>query len=107
MPVSLVLRPYVQELQAAADTHVKHEAPADSVTIDDGELRELPHARKTKAFAEHCACPTGTGHPGTSGRFDTTSLEEGRASSGQSATEPLGNQAAALCQGWLPIISHV
>ena len=60
MPVSLVLRPYVQELQAAAGAHVKQEAPADSVTIGDGEnccmlakptlLRNTVHGRQAQAI---------------------------------------------------------
>lgn len=36
-PVSLLIRPYVQELQAAADAHVKHEYPADAVAIGSGK----------------------------------------------------------------------
>ena len=102
MPVSLVLRPYVQELEAAADAHIKRE-PSDGVTISNGEsVCEQLQLRSTVAFcAKHAShlVSTGIGKPGTSGRCNSTSLEEGRASSGQSATEPLGQHASAFCQG--------
>ena len=58
MPVSLVLRPYVQELEAAADAHVKRESAADGVTISNGESAcvnsDPPHLCQLCHFSGRC-----------------------------------------------------
>lgn len=52
MPANLVLGPYVNELQAAADMHIKEEAPDNSM-LADGEqaFDNIPCKAKSRAYS--------------------------------------------------------